>query len=284
MAVKSLLENLDEVPELLRPEYKETEIAGVGKRFVLDIDGVDQHPLVRGLKSAHDKTKADKDKYKAEYEAASVRVKDLPDDFTPEEYLRLKQAEADGKGPDVDKRLADLRTELEKKRLIDLTNKDKDIGDRETRISFLTKTIEKRVVDDGLTSALIDVGVTKELLPAARALLKERGVVHFVEDEGRFDAIAKTDTLGDVDVPTYIKEWAKGDEGKAFVPKPTGGGAPGGGPGGRQTGDNPFSHANWNVTAQGRMVTERGIDYANRMAAAAGTIVGGPKPAPRAAA
>lgn len=284
MAVKSLLENLDDVPESLHSEYKETEIPGLGKRFVLDIDGFDLHPLVRGLKNAHDKVKADKDKFKTELDTIGTRFAGIPEDLTAEQILQLYQNEKDGKGPDVDKRLADLRSELDRKRAAEVQAKEAEIAAREQRIGFLTGKIQKFTVDDGLTNALVDVGVTKELLPAARALLKERGVIQFLEEDGEFKALAKTDAYGDIETLRYVQEWAKSDEGKAFVPKPTGGGAPGGGPGGRQTGDNPFTHDKWNVTAQGRMVVERGMDYAVRMAAAAGTTVGGAKPAPRAAA
>jgi hypothetical protein len=281
MAVKSLLETLDDVPEALHAEYKEQEIPGLGKRFVLDVDGFDLHPLVRGLKTAHDKVKADKDRFKTELDTLGTRFAGIPEDLTSEQILQLYQNEKDGKGPNVDQRLAELRAELDRKRKAEVEAKEAEIAARDQRIGFLTKTIEKRTVDDGLTNALIEVGVTKELLPAARALLKERGVIQFLEEDGEFKALAKTDAYGDIETLRYVQEWAKADEGKAFVPKPTGGGAQGGGPGGRQNGDNPFSREKWNVTAQGRMVTEKGFEYASRMAAQAGTTVGGPPPAPK---
>jgi hypothetical protein len=45
--------------------------------------------------------------------------------------------------------------------------------------------------------------------------------------------------------------------------------------------NNPWSHENWNLTAQGRYYQEHGAEKANRMAAAAGTTVGGQKPKPK---
>lgn len=282
MAVKSLLENLDDVPEHLHPEYKETEIPGVGKRFVLDIDGFDAHPLVRGLKTAHDRVKADKDRFKTDLDALSGKFAGIPEDLTAEQIIELYQNNKDGKGPNVDQRLADLRAELDRKRKGEVEAKDTEIAARDARVAQLLGTIRRFTVDDGLTSALIEVGVSKELLPAARALLKERGVIEFVEEDGKFSAVAKTDAFGDIETLKYVQEWAKSDEGKAFVPKPTGGGAQGGGgPGGRNSGENPFSAEHWNVTKQGQIVVEKGEQYAANLARQAGTTIGGPKPAPR---
>ncbi len=57
----------------------------------------------------------------------------------------------------------------------------------------------------------------------------------------------------------------------------------GGGGGGSRTqlpggGNNPWSADHWNLTEQGRVMNEKGRDYADRMAKAAGTTVGGLKP------
>jgi hypothetical protein len=281
MAVKSLLENLDDVPEALHSEYKEQEIPGVGKRFVLDVEGYDQHPLVRNLKSAHDKVKGDKDKFKTELDALAGRFSGIPEDLTAEQILELYQNNKDGKGPDVDKRLADLRTELERKRNGEVQAKDQEIAARDARNAQLLNTIKRFTVDDGLTNALVEVGVAKELLPAARALLKERGVIEFVEEDGKFSAVAKTDAFGDIETLRFVQEWSKTDEGKAFVPKPTGGGASGTGNQGRSSGENPFSAEHWNVTKQGAVVVEKGEQFAANLARLAGTTIGGPKPAPR---
>lgn len=56
-----------------------------------------------------------------------------------------------------------------------------------------------------------------------------------------------------------------------------GGGATGGKSSGGVTGDNPFSHAGWNVTAQAKLVREN-PERAAQMARSAGTSIGGPRP------
>lgn len=52
---------------------------------------------------------------------------------------------------------------------------------------------------------------------------------------------------------------------------------PRGGPKGF-AGANPFTAEHWNSTEQGRIVTTKGAEFAEKLAAAAGTTLGGPKP------
>jgi hypothetical protein len=42
--------------------------------------------------------------------------------------------------------------------------------------------------------------------------------------------------------------------------------------------NNPWSAAHWNMSEQGRILREKGREYADRLASAAGTKVGGVKP------
>lgn len=86
--------------------------------------------------------------------------------------------------------------------------------------------LEKHLIDAGLSTALAEVGVAKEFLPAVHALL--RGQVQIADNAGELSAVA-----GGKALPDFIKEWAQSDQGKAFVAAPnnSGGGAPGGGKG-----------------------------------------------------
>ena len=64
-------------------------------------------------------------------------------------------------------------------------------------------------------------------------------------------------------------------------PESEGGGGRGAGGRGGQGGNNPFSAEHWNMTEQGRILNTEGREVADRLARAAGTTVGGAKPAPR---
>lgn len=82
-----------------------------------------------------------------------------------------------------------------------------------------------------------------------------------------------------------VKEWTK-EMVKLrphWWPESEGGGARGGGSGNGFAGNNPFSNEHWSLTEQGQFLTANGREAADRLAKAAGTIVGGMRPLPRGA-
>lgn len=95
-------------------------------------------------------------------------------------------------------------------------------------------------------------------------------------EEGAF--IVKADIAGltpGLDIKGFLKEMQKTRP--HWWPTSEGGGASGG------TGiidgvDNPWKTETWNMTQQGKVLKEQGIDMATRMAKSAGTTVGGLKP------
>lgn len=132
-----------------------------------------------------------------------------------------------------------------------------------------------RMIDDELTKALVSAGIGREFVPATRAMLAPM-VKCIREERPQYRVVADTD-LGEQPVAAFVERWAKSDEGKPFV---RGAGATGSS-GGRIE-PNPFSADNWNVTEQGR-IAKNDPTKAERLAKAAGTTLGGPHPARRAA-
>jgi len=95
-----------------------------------------------------------------------------------------------------------------------------------------SKVTHDLLVDTGLSTALLGVGVKKPMyLKAAKAMLAGQ-VVLMADGDKR---VAK---VGDKELEIFVKEWATTDEGKAFVDAPgnAGGGAHGGA-GGSPDGD-----------------------------------------------
>jgi len=90
MALKTVLDTLDGVDDALKPFYAETE----GK-FILQVEGVDSHPEVANLKSAYERTKADRDAARTERDAAKALAKAFPDDFDLKKWEKLKDGKAD---------------------------------------------------------------------------------------------------------------------------------------------------------------------------------------------
>lgn len=277
MSLKAVLENLDDVPEALHGEYEEKD----GK-FYLKIDGVDDHPSVLALKNALERQKTDRRKLADELKLLKDKYKDFPEDMTVDEFNRLKtaleEAEAD---PNKKKQLQDeavaARKMLEQKIAAMEKKHGEEVAKLMKNISGKDAFIAQLLIEDGLTKALIDAGVSKEFLKASKALLAKD--VKVVEEDGEYHAIVTTDT-GDLDIPEYVQDWVSSDEGKVFVAPAKGGDAGGGGGGGggkppprSVPGEkNPWAKESWNLTQQGKMLKEDRVK-ADKLAKAAGKTI-----------
>jgi hypothetical protein len=254
MALKTILDKLDDVPEALKGEYKE-----IDGKFVLDLDGIDIHPAVVNLKTAHERTKQKLKTTTTEIETLKARVEGLPDDFDADAYEVLKST-AEGKAPaKTDEQVAQIRQQLERKHQGELAKKDE-------RINALTGAVTKATIDDGLSKALDEAGVDPAFKPGAMALLKAKGAVKLVEEDGLFKAQVETD-MGPMPLASYVKDWSGSDEGKIYVKKPTGGDAKGGD--GQKFADNPFDPKNPNKTKQQELIVANDAK-ARQMAQAVG--------------
>lgn len=198
--LKTVLETLDGVDDAVAKFYTETD----GK-FILQIEGVDNHPEVTALRNAYTATKADRDTARQERDVAKALAKDFPDDFDAEKWAKLK----DGK-PD-EAALIKLRQTLEAER-----------DDWKTRFEAERGTSLRNALDRDLTDALNGAGVTNPAFAkAARTMLA--GDVKIGDDGKPF---VETD-MGPMALADHVKRWAAG-EGKDFVTPAAGGGAKGG--------------------------------------------------------
>ena len=249
MALKAVVENIEDVEEAHRSEYVEKEIGGK-KVHVLDIVDIRTHPETQALKNALDRVRQEKTTVEGELSALKLKTEGLPEDFDPAEFQRMKHEEEERqKNPNnadaqlqSQKQMYEQRlTNAEKKRQDDLAKKDEEIRK-------LNGIIERRVVDDELTKALVEQGVQGPLLRAATAMHRGNIKTKKDPDTGEVEAFFETD-LGPEPVGKFLENWSKSDEGKAFVPKPAGGGAGGSQGDKRGTTDNPWKTGN--LTAQG---------------------------------
>jgi hypothetical protein len=230
MALKAVVETLDGIPEALHAEYVKTTINGK-EVFTLDVSDIDTHPKVKSLKTAHESVKAKRDEYKQELDNLGERLEGVPEDFNGTVYKQLKTA-ADGKGGEKldEEKIKEIRADERKKVM-------KEVKPQLDRLPVVEQDLQRTKIDDGLTQSLIEAGVERHLLPAARALLKDKGKIQLVEDSGRFNPTVETG-LGPQSLGEFVKDWVGTDEGKHFVAKATGGDA--NGSGGKPVGDNPF--------------------------------------------
>jgi hypothetical protein len=273
MALKSILDSIDDLPPDVQSEYKAQKV-GDKDVFVLDVEGLDAHPGVGTLKSAYERVKGDKKKLGDDLKLANTKLATFPAEFTVEEWDRLKAIEEAGPDdPEGKKRtqaeLAAQKKNMEEKHTNEIKKKDEEIGKRDKIIADRDGEVGRLLIDSNLSTALTEAGVGKQFLRAATAMLRPEIKVTRDEETGQSRAFFDTD-LGEIDIPKFVETWSKSDEGKAFIPNPTGGGA-----GGNQNNqnksdnDNPFSEKFWSKTKQGALVkTDR--PKAERLAKQAG--------------
>lgn len=195
--LKTTLETLEGVDDALKPYYAETD----GK-FILQIEGVDEHPEVASLRNAYTRTKEDRERAKAD--AAS---------------LKAKIAELEQGAPDTAATQAKLAA-LEEK----LAEAEARATDAMAKYTGVTR-------DQSLQSALTQSGITEPaFVKAATALLSSN--VKLGDDGTAY--VESSNGMGPKVLGDYVKQWAAG-EGSAFVSKPQGAGLKGNFNGGNPT-------------------------------------------------
>jgi len=270
MALYAVLDSLDDVQEAAHAFYEEKD----GK-FILSVEGVDDHPAVANLKSALERQKADRKKAADERDALRAKYGDIPEDFSADEWARLKaldEAGADDEGnKDVRQRVeeatARLKARYEAQTAADRKKWEAQIQELTDRNAALDSQIRRRLVDDGLTRALTEAGVVKApFLKAAKALLAPD--VEVIDEEGNYTARMKPDLGGD-DLAKFVQNWVQTDDGKGFVEPARGADALGSRNSRGGDANNPFAKGSWNKTEQGRVYTTDKV-RAERFARSAG--------------
>lgn len=88
---------------------------------------------------------------------------------------------------------------------------------------------QKLLLDNGLTEALVKVGVANQFLPAVKAMFGTQAKIIV-------DGDARKAVIGDKELSEFVSSWATSDEGKHYIAAPSNGG--GGASGGAGNGSN----------------------------------------------
>ena len=231
MGIKARLtaEAFSELPEDVQAYYSEK-----GDSYVLDIDGINQHPDVVNLKAAHEVVKRDVKAFRdfangkevdedgfhsdtrSSFKRLKARLDGLPADFNSAMYEDLKSAAAKGEGAPSQEQIAAIREQA-----ANASRATIEAAAEEN--AKLTGYLHRVTVEDGLSramdAALIDPLHKPKLLP----FLKGRAKIDVVEDEaeGRFKAVVDSD-MGAQSLRDFVSDWAASDDGKLYVAKSTG--------------------------------------------------------------
>lgn len=159
MALKAILEKLDDAPEALREHYAEKD----GK-FYLSVDAVDGYALedVSGLKSALGKERTTREAL----EKQVVKFKDLDPDKALAALAELEELKKIDPSKEADK-IANTKFENAKAQLLE--QHGREVETRDGRIKLLESTVESLLVDAVATAALAEAkGSVELLLPHVR--------------------------------------------------------------------------------------------------------------------
>jgi hypothetical protein len=214
VALKSVLESIDDLPDEIKKEY-----VARGDVFVLDIEDFGKHPGAVKLKTTLDSL--DTKKKAAETDLASLKasISFLPEGFDEDQFKALST----GKTPNAD-------IEAEKARHTAAVQALKDqhkteLAQRDGTIVKLSSSIENGAIDTALRNHLLEVGVEPDLLDGALAVVKPLAKAQKAEDGNVTGVVIDTD-LGEVEVADFAKEWAAG-KGKPYIGKAQGPGGQG---------------------------------------------------------
>jgi len=181
-----------------------------------------------------------------------------------EDWLGLKTT---AMRKDHENQLTAVRTEAQ------TVAKERDMAISELRSLRLSVDVS-RAMSEGKTRT-DSPALADDILAAAEKVFEydsDRKAMVIKEDGGVvFGKDGKT--------PKTVTEWLmeQQESRRHWWGDSVGGGARGSVNGGPQ-GENPWSAANWNMTKQGEVIKARGIEAANKMAAAAGSKVGALRP------
>lgn len=135
-----------------------------------------------------------------------------------------------------------------------------------------TEANTKRTVTDSMRKALKKAKILPE---AEDDVLMYSGVFEITED-GNVVTREGMGVAPGLDADAWLGEVQ--ERKPHWWPASQGGGARGSGGGAPFQGKNPWTAEGWNMTEQGKLLRDKGKEYADRLAAAAGTTVGGLKP------
>jgi hypothetical protein len=275
MELKAIYDSIDDIPDTVE-DFRSLFVERDGRYELAGLSGVksqaDVDRLQKALLAEREAVKSVKERLKPwqelDYDEVMAKLDRLPeleaaaagklDDSAIEEIAaRRVEGAVRSKLAPVERELKSARSELEELR-----------AEREV----LVRERQSRQREDQLRPLLSKANVLPEHWEDV-LMYAERHLEQL--DDGSWvarDAVGVTPGLGPAEWLAEMLERRPG-----WLPANVGGGARGSGAAGGVS-NNPWSAAHWNMSEQGRILREKGREYADRLASAAGTKVGGVKP------
>lgn len=270
MGLKAIHDSVDEIPEEFRPLYTEK----AGKYELTGIEGVKTVADVNRLQSALEKERNDHKGTKTKFAVFGDR--------NPEEVIqlldRIPELEAAAAGKLDETKLNELVEGRIKTKMAPLERElgtlKQGIAERDGVIDGFKGKDRTRTIHDEVRRAATSQKVLPEALEDA-LMLAER--VFDLDESGRVIAKENVGCTPGVDPVVWFTELQSK---RPHWWGPSQGGGAGGSRVPGQGGANPWAHETWNMTEQGKVLSENRT-RAEQLAKSAGTSIGGARPAPR---
>ena len=247
MLLPILVEDQNDLPDGFENLYQENKEG----KYVLQVEGVDNHPDVHGLKSAYQKEKEKRQKFSKDLENARKKASLIPDDVDEDtinellEKIKARQNDPDGDGDPADdpgdnepaKKKAKqkdqldyqkMRDQIEKRFKKDMKELSEQLSEKEKTVAMKDQKIRKLIINNELTVALQKNKVTNPIYQKAAKRLLEDQIKIQEDDNGDLVPIVETD-MGETSLENFVRDWTAGDEGSEFVDGNSGSGARGAG-------------------------------------------------------
>lgn len=265
--LKAKYATLEDIPENYRDLFEERG----GEWILVKIEGLrseaDVTRVQRSLdqeKTSHRTTKDKLSKFD------NLDPDEVHDKLQQNEELRA-QLDASGDSTDTAKLDKVVETKVERatkplQRALDAAKQN--VLDLTASNSELTQKESTRLITDNVREACLKAKIRPEAIEDILVLAP-----HIFEraDDGAILVKGEADT-----VTNYLEDMR--EKRPHWWPTSVGGDAGDTGGKGKGFGINPFTAVNWNVTAQAALVKDKGLPYAEKLAKAAGTYVGGSCP------
>ena len=274
MKLKRVYDKQADIPTGMEALFEERD----GKFVFVGLEGLKTDEDVQRVQTALDKERKDHNELKKTAKKFEGIDPDAVHAMTEE--LEALKAESDKDKP-ADQKIDQLVEARVKRRLGPIERERDTLKATVAELTDKVQGQDKTIKGTKIASAIRDAAAELKVVPHAIEdviLLGERTLV--VGDDGKIVTGDGAPTPG-IDAKLWLKDMQKARP--HWWPVSEGGGA-GGDRGGGKGDANPWKSDQWNLTAQGSFIREKGMAAAETAAAAAGTKVGGPKPAPAKAA
>ena len=267
MPIAAIVDDINTVDEKYRDLYTEKN----GKWEITEVTGVRTEADVARVQSALTKERADHKKAKETLQ----KFDGLDPDEVRTKLDRVVELEELVKGKPDDNKINEMVEQRLKTRIAPLerekTKLTEALGEKEKLIQEYTgRERRSKIVDEIRVAAtkakLLPEAIEDAILLGMQSLdLDDTGVVRVKANAGFTEGVDPVVWL--TEVQNKRPHWWGTSSGSGSR-----------GSSGSSSGANPFSHDGWNLTKQGLLVREN-PKRAEEMAKAAGTTVGGPRPA-----